>query len=282
MVIRIVTDSGADLSEDILKELSISVVPLHILFGSKDFRDGVDIKHEDLYKKLVEGPTIPTTSTASPGEFAAVFHDLIKGGADGIVCISLSEKLSKTYGSAVQAQKMFEESKCPITVINSEGVAMGMGFLAMLAARLAKEGKSQAEIVSTVQENIPRIHLIGALETLKYLIKGGRAPKLAVVSDILKLKTFIKIHEGEVRVIGRTRTQREKINQLMGFIEGFANAQIEEIAVEYAGNREEAETLLQEIALKFPKARTYFSIFGAAIGVHSGPGIIAISLRTKN
>ena len=247
MAIRIVTDSGADLPEDILKELGISVVPLHILFGSKDYRDGVDIKHEELYQKLTEGSVIPTTSTASPGEFAAVFYQLIKEGAEGIVCISLSEKLSKTYGSAVQAQKMFEDSKCPITVVNSEGVAMGMGFLVMLATRLAKEGRTQAEIVSTVRENISRIHLMGALETLKYLIKGGRAPKLAVVSDILRLKTFINIQDGEIHVIGRTRTQREKIRQLVKFVEDLSDFQVEEIAVEYAGNREEAEMIMNEI-----------------------------------
>ena len=138
MVIKIVTDSGADLPEEIVKDLNITVVPLHIMFGVKDYQDGVDIKHSELYRKLVESPVIPTTSTASPGEFANVFRKLIKEGAQSIICINISEKLSKTYGSAVPAQKDLEESKagaCPITVINSENVAMGTGLLVIMAAR---------------------------------------------------------------------------------------------------------------------------------------------------
>jgi len=284
MVVKIVTDSGADLPEEVVKELGVTVVPLHVLFGSKDYLDGVDIGRDELYRKLVEGPIMPTTSTASPGEFANVFRELIKEGAEGIICISISGKLSKTYGSAVQAQQDLAESGpgvCPITVIDSENVAMGAGLLVIMAARLAEEGKSQTEIVNAVKENISRVHLMGALETLKYLIKGGRAPKVAVVSDILKLKTFVKMKEGELHAVGRTRTQREKISRLVDFAESFADSQVTGVAVEYTNNRGEGEIVKQEIASRFPKARIYFGILGSALGVHTGPGIIAVSVKTE-
>lgn len=282
MVVKIVTDSGADLSEGIAKDLDIAVVPLHFLFGQEDYRDGIDMSLGEFYRRLIEGPIHPTTSTASPGEFANVFRKLIKEGAEGIICINLSGKLSKTFGSAVQAREdLAKIEACPITVIDSENVAMSTGLLVMMAARLAQEGKSQAEIASAVKENISRVHFMGALETLKYLIKGGRAPKIAVVSDIMKLKTFIKIKEGEVHAAGRTRTQREKIGRLVDFVESFADSEVTEIAVEYTTNPEEAEIVKQEMAGKFPKARIYSGVLGAVLGVHAGPGVIAVSVKTK-
>jgi len=283
MVVKIVTDSGADLSEKIAKDLDITVVPLHIIFGQEeDFRDGVDMGHEELYGRIIKGSVIPTTSTASPGEFAEVFKKLIKDGASGIICINVSGKLSKTYGSASDAQELLKNENCPITVIDSENVAMGTGFLAVMAARLAKEGKSQAEIVDAVEESIPRVHMMAALDNLKYLIKGGRAPKImGTVSDILQFKTFLAIKDGEIHPDGRTRTRREKISRLVRFVESFADSGVEEVAVEYGINKEEAEAVGKGIVEKFPELSADLSVLGAALGVHAGPDIIVVSVRTK-
>lgn len=284
MVVKIVTDSGSDLSEEITKDLDIAVVPLRVLFGDKDYRDGVDIKHEELYRRLVEGPVIPTTSTASPGEFADVFRKLSQEGAEGIVCIDISEKLSKTYGSALQAKEILEtgsEKVCPIEVIDSQSITMSMGLLVMMAARLAKDGKSHPEIVGAVKENISRVHLMGVLDTLKYLIKGGRAPKVGVVSDVLRVKTFLKMRDGEFYVAGRTMTQREKMNRLVDFVKSFVDSGINEVAVEYSTAKEEAEIVKQEIARMLPRTLVHFGRVGSALGVHGGPGVIVVSVRTK-
>lgn len=281
MVVKIVTDSGADLPKELAKDLGITVVPLHVLFGDKDYRDGIDIEHEELYRRLLEGSVWPTTSTASPGEFCDVFRKLAEERLEGIVCISLSGKLSKTYGSAVQAKELLGKDICPIEIIDSEMVTMGMGFLAMLAARMAQEGKGFAEIVAAVKENMPRVHLIGSLDTLKYLIKGGRAPKIAAVSDILKIKTFIKIKEGELHAMGLTRKQQEKIARLANFAKSFEESGIEAIAVEYSTNKEDAEAVEKEIREYLPRTPIYRSRLGPALGVHAGPGTLAVSVKTK-
>jgi len=284
MVVKIVTDSGADLPEEVTKDLDITVVPLHFLFGKKDYRDGVDINPDEFYVRLIHGPVHPTTSTASPGEFANVFRRLIREGAKSIICISISSKLSKTYGSAVQAQKDLvgiEAGIRPIAVIDSENIAMGTGLLAIMAARLAKEGKSQTEIINTVKENISRVHLMGVLDTLKYLIRGGRAPKIAVVSDILKIKTFLKLKEGELHAAGRTRLPLEKKSCLIRFVYNLVGSGIEEVAVEYSTNKEEAEMVKKTIEITFPEMPVFFGRLGPVLGVHAGPGVIAVSVRTK-
>lgn len=283
MVVRIVTDSGVDLPEAMIKDLGVVIVPLHVLVGEKDYRDGVDIKHDQLYQ-IIEGPVTPTTSTASPGEFNNVFRELAKEGADGIICINISEKLSKTYGSAVQAKEIFETihgKTCPIEVIDSEVLTMGMGFLVIMAVRLAKEGKGLSEIADAVRKNIPRIHVVGALETLKYLVKGGRAPKIALVAGPLKIKTFVKLADGELHLMGVTRTQQQKMEKLIGCVKQFSEDGLEAVAVEYSTNREEVELLQGEIGKIFPQTPIYFSRLGAALGVHAGPGATVVSVKTK-
>jgi len=284
MVIRIVTDSGADLSEEIVKDLNITVVPLHVLFGDKDYLDEVDITKEELYQRLVQGPIHPTTSTAAPGEFIEVFRKLAAEGADGIICISITGKLSKTYGSAVQGKDIFEASQgktCKVAVIDSQAITMGIGLLVILAAKLVKEGKEFDSIVSAVQENISRIHTIGALDTLKYLVKGGRAPRVALVAGPLKIKTFVKVVDGELHLMGAVRTQQKKTEKLIDFVRQFPKDNLAAVAVEYSTDQPEAQSLKDKIEKMFPKTPIYLARVGAALGVHGGPGTIIINVETK-
>jgi DegV family protein with EDD domain len=278
--IVIVTDSGADIPKEITKDLGIIVVPLHIIFGKQDFLDGFDIKEDELYRRLKEGPIYPTTSTASPGEFVQVYREIIANGAESIISIHITSKLSKTHSSAVQAGEIMknEGTKCAITVIDSEAVTLGMGLLVMMAAKMVKDGKDFNEIVTTVQEYIPRIHLIGALDTLKYLIKGGRAPKIALITGPLKIKTFLKLANGKLHLLGATRTQHGKMKKIIDFIRQFSREGLMAISVEYSTEIEECRDLKKEIEATFPGVPVYFSQLGAAVGVHGGPGTIIVGV----
>jgi len=287
MTVKIVTDSGADLSEEIIKELGIIVVPLHILFGEDDYKDGEDISIEEFYQRLINGPIHPTTSTASPGEFSQAYKRAIEEGANGIVSICISQKLSKVYESALQGKKLIETekgNKCQIEVIDSEAGAMAMGFLVILAAKLADEGKKMQKIVKAVKESIPHIHLFGAFDTVKYLIRGGRAPRVAIIADILKIKTFIKLKDGEIHPAGRTRKQQEKIDKLVESVKvsyEASKSEVKAIAVEYSTNKEEAENVREQIKMIYPNTPIYFTRLGSVLGVHAGPGTMVVSLITE-
>ena len=127
MAVKIVTDSSADIPPDLLKELGITVVSLYVRFGEEVFKVGVDITNDDFYSRLVDGNTFPNTIQPSPMDFKLAYDEVAKD-ADGIVSIHLSEKFSGTYQSAKQAAEMIAD-KCPVTVINSESMTIGLGMI---------------------------------------------------------------------------------------------------------------------------------------------------------
>ena len=163
MVIKIVTDSSSDLPGGIVEELGITVVPLYIRFGDKVYRDRVEINNEEFYHKLQHGPTHPSTTQPSPQDFVDVYKKLAEE-ADGIVSIHISEKLSGTCNSAIQARELVKE--CPVEVIDSKIISMALGFVCMAAARVANAGGGLSEVVEKVNRVLPDMRLLGLLDTL--------------------------------------------------------------------------------------------------------------------
>lgn len=286
MTVKVVTDSGADIPEEILKELEIETVPYLVQFGGASFRDGIDIGAEEVYKLLGEGVHL-TTAAPPPNDFTEAYRRVIQG-EDEIISIHISQKLSRVYESALSAKTMVEkERKCQIEVIDSWALVMGMGFLAILAAKLAKEGESLKEIVKAVEEAIPRVHLLGVLDTLEYVFRGGRLGDSARLLEglrkaekLLKLKAVLTLKDGEVRPAGLIRAHKRK-ERLIEFIRGFPK--VKEVAVEYATDkdREAAEGLLGEIKSLFPGITYYISQISPVLGVHSGPGALIVALREE-
>lgn len=284
MTVKVVTDSGADIPEEILKELEIETVPYLVQFGLDTFRDGIDIKAEEIYRLLKEEINL-TTSAPFPKDFIKVYQ---KYGEDGIISIHLSGKLSATYDSALLAKAIVEEEKkCHIEVIDSQAVVMGIGLLAILAAKTAKAGKGLEEIVKIVKDAIPKVHLIGVLDTLEYAFKGGRLGKAAILlgpikkaSETLKIKPVLILNDGEIKPGGILRSHKKK-ERLLKFIQSFPK--VKEVAVEYATaeNRGEAENLFDTIKSLFPGVSLYLSQISSVLGVHSGPGALVVALREE-
>jgi DegV family protein with EDD domain len=285
MAVRIVTDSGADIPQDIANDLGIIIVPLHIMFGQEDYLDEVSITKEQLYQRLGQKVAHPLTSTPSPGEIAQVYRNLAGKGAAEIVSIHISSKLSKTYGSALQAKEIVGLSlkdRLKIAVIDSGAVTMGLGMLVIQAARLAKEGKGLNHITQAVKESISTIHVIGALESLDCLVRGGRLPKIALAAHRLKIKTFVRLAEGKLQLMGVVRTAQKKTEKLLNFVRQFPPQNIEAVAVEYTTNLKEAETLKERVGEMFHGVPIYLTRIGAALGVHGGLETIVLGVKTKH
>ena len=164
---------------------------------------------------------------------------------------------------------------------------MGMGFLAILAAKLAKEGKQLQEIVGEIKETIPKIHLLGILDTLEYVFRGGRLGDAAILLEglrktekLLKIKAVLTLKKGKVRPSGIVRLHQKK-EKLIEFINSFPK--VKEVAVEYATDkdREEAEDLLGKIKSLFPGITYYLSRISPVLGVHAGPGALVVTLREE-
>jgi DegV family protein with EDD domain len=276
MTIKIVTDSTADLPSQLAKQLDITVVPVYVRFGDKTYRDRIDISEDEFYQRLQSDPIHPNTIQPSPQDFIDTYKELSQR-SDGIVSIHVSGKLSGTFSSAMRAKDSLGE-KYPIEVIDSQVVTMGLGQLAIEANNIVQSGRNLQQVTEAVKKAIPSIHLLGLLDTLKYLVLGGRIGKVkSLLSLILNIKPLLSMKNGELIPFGRVRSRSQGIEKLFNFVRNFKN--IQDLAIVYNTTLDEADALALRIDPIYPKERIRLSRLGPALGVHTGPGILFVSIR---
>ncbi len=278
MSVRIVTDSTADLSPQLVKELGISVVPVYVRFGDKSYKDGIEIGYDELYDKLINSPIHPSTSQPTPADFAQVYQELSKE-TNEIVSIHVTSKLSGTYNSALQGKEL-TNSKSNIVVIDSEAITMGLGIMAMSAARLALLNESLAKILENVKQSIKNTHLLATFDTLKYLALGGRIGKArALLGSVLNVKPIVTLRDGEISPVGNVRTRAKAVEKLFEFVKNTLN--IEELAVVHSTTPDEAYSLKERFSSLVSSNRLFMARLGPALGVHGGPGTLVVVVRNN-
>lgn len=278
MVVKVVTDSTADLPPEIAEELGITVVPVRVRFGSEVFRDRVDINEDEFYEKLLGDPIHPSTEPPTPNDFAGVYQKLSQE-ADGILSIHISSRISATCNSARLGKEMLE-TECPIEIVDSKFVTMGLGLLVMAASAIAKSGKSLQQVKEEVERVIPNIRLLGLLDTLKYLARGGRIGKTrAILASILAVKPMLTMKQGELESAGQVRNRANGIDRLFEAVEKARD--IEDLSIVYGTTLNEAQALAERIDPIFAKEQIRLVRLGPALGVHAGPGILFVALRTR-
>ena len=278
MTVKIVTDSCADLPPQLAKELGITVVPVYLRFGEEVFRDVVDMSQDEFYRRLMHDPIHPNTTAPAPQDFIDVYKELGKK-ADGILSIHVSSKLSGTYNSAILGKKAAGKT-CPIEIIDSEVVTMGLGHLVIAANKMAKAGMSLQQIAKEVRQMIPSIRVFGLLDTLKYLALGGRIGKVqALLGSMLNVKPMLNIKDGVLMPSGRVRNRAKGIDILFDYVKN--TPEVQDLAVVYNTTLEEAKTFVTRLEAIWAKGKIQLARLGPALGVHTGPGIMFIALRTK-
>jgi len=276
MTVKIVTDSSADLPAQLVQELGITIVPLYVRFGEKVYRDRVDISEDEFYQKLLHDPIHPSTIQPTPQDFANVYQKL-SPEADGIVSIHISAKLSGTCNSALQGKEMIEKG-CPIEVVDSQTTSMGLGLIDIAAAIVAKAGEGLQTVMEEVKQAIPNTHTLCLLDTLEYLLRGGRIGKAkALLGSILNVKPLITLHEGEVVPAGQARSRSKGIDRLFNLVQSASN--IQDLAIAYNTTPDEAQTLGERIGTIFAKEQIRLAKIGPMLGVHMGPGALVVALR---
>jgi len=276
MAIKVVTDSTSDLPADVAESLGIEVVPLNVHFGSDVYKDRVNLMPDAFYDKLINGDILPTTSQPSVGEFIDVYERL-GSDADGIVSVHLSEKLSGTMNSARQASQQ-ANADCPIEVVDTFQVSMGVGICAMEAAEVANSGGDMNQVILAARNAVTRSQCFFMLETLEFLQKGGRIGKAqALIGNLLKIRPMLMLQEGEVHPLGRERTRRKGIAKLVDTVEELAP--ISGLAVMYSTGPDEAQTLAQNISKFMIEGREPMMLqIGPVIGTYAGPDTLGIAL----
>ncbi|ADJ26532.1 degV family protein [Dehalogenimonas lykanthroporepellens BL-DC-9] len=275
MAVKIVTDSVSDLTPVMAGNLGVTVVPLFVHFGTETYRDGIDLSTDDFYQKLVQSETLPTTSTPSLGSFVKAYDKLAEE-TDEILVITLSHKFSATYDVAVRAIDHMKK-KCRVEVVDTLSAIMAQGLIVATAARKADSGASLDEVLELTRNNMQRVDVRMAFDTLEYLKRGGRiGTAQAFLGSVLKVNPILTIKDGYTEAVTRTHSRAKAIDHLCDFAMSYSH--IEEMAVEDATTPDEAELLVERLSEKFPRERIYRTKVSPVVGAHVGPHVLAVSV----
>jgi DegV family protein with EDD domain len=271
-MVNIVTDSTSDIPPDIARELNITVIPVHVIFGEESFDDGVTITREEFYRRLKTSKALPTTSTPSAGEFAETYRRI--GGE--IVSIHVAANWSSLLSVAQVGASLAPEAQ--IAFFDSGKLAMGLGWQVILAARAAQQDKPVAEILQALQDAKHRVRLFAALDTLEFLRRSGRVNALvARFGQLLSIKPIIAVGDGEAVMVDRVRTRQAAIVRLKEMT--YAMGPLQSLAVLHTSNYGTACTLADEFALTVSNLREPIIVCEAttAVGTHVGPNGLGIA-----
>ncbi len=273
--IAIVTDSSANLPEELVKEHGITIVPIYLLWNGVTYRDGIDLSPAELYRRLRESTTLPKTSAPSVGDFLKVYLALAQK-AEVIISIHLPPNLSATYEAARTAAQMVEGAK--VYVANAHTAAAGQGLVVLEAARLAKQGAEPEEILKRVEEVGLKVHLYAFLSTLKYLYFGGRIGLAsALLGSALQLCPVLYLRDGVVDVWSKPRTRSKALQELLKIAEQKIGDRRVHLAVMHGDALEDALYLKGELEKRFDCAELFVTEFTPVMGAHTGSGLVGIA-----
>lgn len=268
--VAVVTDSASDLDAGQAAAAGITVVPLLVTFGEREYSAGVDMSPSQFWAELTApGAPFPRTAAAAPGTFQQTFARLFDEGAEEIVYVGVGEKLSATIQSAKVAREMLPGR--PIRIIDSGSASMGTGLLALLAAERAAAGAPADEIASEIERRRAGLRLYVVLETLEYLKRGGRiSPARAAIGSVLSVKPIITLEDGVVETADRPRTRGKARVRLLELL---AEVKPERVAVLH-GQSPDVEGFATELAsaTSFPREQMTIHLIGSSVGPHVGPG----------
>jgi len=269
MTIGIVTDSTCDLPQAVVDDLDITVVPLYINAGQKSYLDGIDMTRQEFYERLPYFEHHPQTASPGPEMFREIYERLAQKGVDEILSIHISVSLSGTLNTAKLAAEATDV--VPVTVLDSEQLSIGTGFLVEAAARAAAAGRSIAEIIETVREMGKRTHLFAALDTLEFLQRSGRMSwAVSKIGGLLKIKPLLTMHEGDPGV-HQVRTDRRAMQRLLDMLADLAP--LEKLALVHTNAPEKLRELRERARPFFPAGEEPVEVdVTPVIGAHIGPG----------
>lgn len=269
--VRIVTDSTSDIPPEERDRYGIVTVPLTVQFGTDVYRDGIDLTPEEFFARQEAGP-FPTTAQPPVGAFEEAYRQLRSEGAPGVCTITFSSKLSGTYNSAALAAKNLD-GEFPVTVVDSLSASMGVGYLALEAARMAEKGASLDAIGARVRELMSEVEVLFLVETLKWLERGGRINKAkSLLGSVLSIKPLLRLHEGQLEPFQQPRTRSKAVEAMIEWIRSFPDpAGVTIFHDGTAATREESEGIADRLAQWIPRERITITHYSQIYAVHIGP-----------
>ena len=276
----VVTDSTAYIPAEALGDLCIPVIPLWLIWGDERFRDGVDIDPPAFYRRLRGAKVFPSTSQPSAGEFQEFFRQ-VSDGADAVVGVFISSRLSGTVPNAQAAQAQMPELE--VRVVDSLSTSMGLGFMALAAARAAAAGKSLNDVVAAAEDVRDRVHVLFAVDTLEYLYRGGRiGGAKRLLGTALNIKPLLQLDEGCIEALAQVRTKRKAVSQMLDVAaERLDGKQMAEAAVIDVDSPDEGDIVAERVRQRFGVSTVYRTAVSPVIGAHAGPGTVGVGFYAE-
>jgi DegV family protein with EDD domain len=272
--IRVVTDTACDLPDDILAELGIGLVSLKIRFGAEEFVDRVDLSTKEFWSRCASFNGLPETSAPSPGQFKEAFESMAAAGADGVVCVNLSSKMSATIQAARQAATELEGS-LPVRVVDSESVTLGQGLVTIEAARKAAAGAGIEEVAATAATAASAMKVFGAIDTLENLKRGGRiGGAQALLGSLLSIKPVIQVTGGEVQPESKQRTRSKSLRYLA---DKARDAGPVLCMAAFGADAPDMDEFVEMLRAARPGEQILVGDVGPVIGTHAGPGAVGVA-----
>ncbi len=277
--VSVVTDSIACLTNELVEQYAITIVPIMLLVQGKMYRDMLDITPSEAYRLFLEDPESFNTSPASPGHYLEAYREASKQ-AGNILCVTLSSRLSTGYDMASVAKEQAKDElpETSIEVLDSQNVTAAEGFVALAAARVAAEGKDLAEVVKVAEEVRDKVTFLILLDTIRHVYRTGRIPKVASrVGSILNIRPILTTSSGLVRFKGIVRNREQGINRILKLMREKVGQSPVHVAVMHAYAPDEAEELKGRIASEFNCAELWVTGFSLVMGYATGTGTLGFA-----
>ena len=282
MSVAIVTDSTASLPDDLVASHGITVVPLHVVLGGKQYSEGVDISRAELGDALRKSSSV-TTSRPSPQAFLEAYEAAAAAGADAVVSVHISSDMSGTVGSASLAAG---QSPIPVVVVDSRSVGMALGYAVLSAAVAARQGLDATTVADIAETRARAATVIFYVDTLEHLRRGGRiGAASALLGSALAIKPLLALTDGHINPIEKVRTASRALSRLeelsLDAVDA-AGARGVDIAVHHLDSQARAGDLADRLRAKVPASTTVILVeLGAVVGAHVGPGTIAVAVSPR-
>lgn len=283
MKIKILADSASDLSRNYYKKLNVEVVPLHVNIAGIDYLDGKNITPKEMYEAMRENER-PTTSQAAPHAFEDAFTTSAKTN-EPLIYLALSSPLSGTYESAKVMERQVKEKypDAPIHIVDTKCVTLGYGLVVIRAAKLANAGATVEEIITKATYHAEHMEHIFTVDNLEYLYRSGRLSRTAsIIGSLLNIKPILHVKDGKLVPLENIRGSKKLLNRMLDIAEKRgADLRNQTVGISHGDDINTAEKLASMLKNRFGIKDIVIEMIGSSVGVHSGPGALALFFLNK-
>ncbi|RMG89696.1 MAG: DegV family protein [Chloroflexi bacterium] len=275
---RIVMDDAGDVPAELAQELNIRVVPVNIMFGTEQFLSGVEMDQAAFYAKTAEvtAENFPKTSQPTPYQFEQVYREILAEGENEILTITVSEKLSGTYASAIAAARELE-GQGTFHLFDSQAGSAAQGYMAIEAARMAQAGESIDAIMARLHKMREEMAVVFTIDSLEYAVKGGRVSSMkSVMASLLNIKPILRLEDGLIVEAGRVRTRKKAIGHIIDMVATEVGNKPVRVAYIHANAADEAKILAERARSVLNVSEELVVDMAVAVAINLGPGALGL------